>query len=193
MRTVLERRQPDLQLVADHIHDRHNASALLRTADAFGLTTVNLLYETQEPPELSAGVSGYTNKWLRLRTFNRIESCIESLRDEGLRILATVVDERAQSYLEIDWTQPSALVLGNEKSGCSHKLRELADSWVVVPMQGMAQSLNVSVAAGIMLGEAFRQRLRAGAYKPHWDNERARNYQEWIDRDRAKRLRKSSG
>ena len=63
------------------------------------------------------------------------------------------------------------------------------DGWVVVPMQGMTQSLNVSVAAGIILGEAFRQRLAAGAYEPHWDEARARGYEAWVQRDRAKRLR----
>jgi len=189
MRSVLERRQPDLQLVVDHIHHRHNAAALLRTADAFGLSTVNLVYERDEPPELSAGVSGYAKKWLRLRTFDRVEDCVATLRAGGMRILATVVDERARSYLEIDWTQPSALVLGNEKDGCSPALREAADGWVVVPMQGMAQSLNVSVAAGIILGEAFRQRDAAGAYEPRWDRERARRYEAWIQRDRRRRLR----
>lgn len=183
LRAVLERRQEDLQVVLDNLHDSHNASAVLRTCDGFGVGTVHLLSTDNPLPEISKGVSGYTRKWLEMPSYKSTRACVSVLKAEGLRIVATHVDDSARSYLEIDWTEPVALVLGNEHRGCTEEMLAEADERVKVPMQGMAQSFNVSVSAGILLGEAYRQRMAAGRYEASWSEGKERLYQQWLERD----------
>lgn len=183
LRDVLERRQDDVIVVLDNIHDPHNASAVLRSADAFGVARIALLYTTQEMPELSKGVSGYTRKWMDIERYQDTEACIDALRAEGVRIIATNVQEDACSHLETDWTHPVALVLGNEHEGCSAEMRAAADATVAIPMVGMAQSFNVSVAGAIILAELYRQRAGAGMYRPEWNSAKEALYRSWLARE----------
>ncbi len=195
MREVLARRQFDLQVVVDHVHDPHNASAILRTSDGFGVSTINLLYQREEFPEISAGVAGYAKKWLTIRRFEAASEMVEALHAEGLRVYATNLEPGSLDYREVDWTQPSAVVFGNEHRGCTQEVIDLADASVLIPMQGMAQSFNVSVSAGIVLSEAFRQRAEAGRYPSPWDEQRQAMLDEWLAREdrAARRLSGASG
>ena len=87
------------------------------------------------------------------------------------------------SAWEIDWTRPIALAVGNEQRGCSAELIAAADRTVASPMQGMAQSFNVSVAAAVVLGEAFRQRQAAGRYAASWSDEKEAILRAWLARE----------
>ena len=183
MRDVLSRRQFDLQVVIDHVRDPHNASAILRSSDGFGVQNIALLYEEGEFPEISEGVAAYAKKWLSIRKFQDAPSMVRTLKGEGVRIYATNLDPDSLDYREVDWTRPSAVVFGNEHRGCSQEVIDLADASVLIPMQGMAQSFNVSVSAGIVLAEAFRQRSDAGLYSAPWDGSREAMLTEWVDRE----------
>ena len=97
----------------------------------------------------------------------------------------------AIDYHEIDWTSPSALVLGNEKRGCSEELLAAADTRIKIPMLGFAQSFNVSVATGIILAEVARQRQNMGLLEPSWDSAKQRILDYWIAREEAREQRKS--
>jgi tRNA (guanosine-2'-O-)-methyltransferase len=185
MRQVLARRQPDLHVVVDNIHDPHNAAAILRTCDGFGAATVNLLYGAQEPPELTAGVSVKAHKWLELRWFVDPRECLQALHDDGIRLLATHIDDSAVDFREIDWTLPTAVAFGNEHRGCTDELLKLADGTIQIPMVGMAQSFNVSVSAAIVLAEAARQRAAAGMYEPRWAEWHERQLRKWIEREES--------
>ncbi len=187
MRRVLERRQRDLHVVIENVRDPHNASAILRTADGMGFDRIDLLYTEQEMPEISKKVSGHTRKWMLIRTFDDTAACFDTLRAEGLRVYATHLDEGAVDYRTIDWTQPSAVVFGNEHAGCAPDVLEAADARVYMPMLGMAQSYNVSVSAAVLLAEVQRQRQVAGMYEPTWDEEREARLAAWIARDEARR------
>ena len=81
-----------------------------------------------------------------------------------MQVLATNLAPGTIDYREVDWTQPHAVVFGNEHRGCTPEMIALADANIAIPMLGMAQSFNVSVSAGIILAEAFRQRSAAGMY-----------------------------
>lgn len=192
MREVLARRQFDLQVVVDHVRDPHNASAILRTSDGFGLATVNLLYEDHAFPDVSEGVAGYAKKWLTLREFSAPAIMVRALRAEGLRVYATNLAPDSLDYRQVDWTQPSAVVFGNEHRGCSQEVIDLADASVLIPMQGMAQSFNVSVSAGIVLSEAFRQRSEAGMYAAPWDTQRQAMLDEWVARELRRERRQEA-
>ena len=186
LRAVLSRRQDDLHVVLDNVHDPHNASAVLRTCDGFGVGTVHRLSTDNSFPEISKGVSGYTQKWLSLRDYRSTFDCIESLRSLGLRIVATHISRGSKSHLEIDWTIPTAVVLGNEHRGCTEDVVSMADEQVCVPMQGMAQSFNISVAAGVLLGEAWRQRFTSRYFPVHWTEKKEELFQLWLEREQEK-------
>ena len=182
MRWVLERRQLDLELVLDNLWDRHNVSAIVRTADGLGVGAINLLYWLERFPRISAGVSGFSKRWTKLRRYDAVAPCFDELRSRGLRILATTMED-ATSYLDVDWTRPTALVMGHERDGCSQEVLDGVDGRVTIPMPGFAQSFNVGVAAGIILSEAARQRRAAKRYEPCWDDVRQETMDRWISRE----------
>jgi len=187
MREVLERRQPSLAVVLENVHDRHNASAVMRSCDAFGVGAVHLLYTEEAFPRVADGVAGHARRWLALERWEDRAACTTALRERGIALYATAPGPGAVPHTEIDWTKPAAIALGNENRGCSAELLAAADARVWVPMRGMVESLNVSVAAAIVLAEAARQREAAGMYEPRWDDERERTLNAWLDRERRER------
>jgi tRNA (guanosine-2'-O-)-methyltransferase len=162
--SVLTRRQPDLTLVMENIHDPHNVSAMLRTADAVGIHEVHLVYTTQKFPRIGSKSSSSANKWIGRRKFHTIPECYDALRREGFQILATRLDESAKQLYSFDLTKPTAFVFGNEHAGVTDEAAQHADATVYIPMMGMIQSLNVSVACAVTVYEALRQRMAAGLY-----------------------------
>lgn len=161
---VLSLRQPDLTIVMENIHDPHNVSAMFRSADAVGIHQVQLVYTTQKFPRIGSKSSSSANKWITKRKFPSVEECYTSLRKEGYRILATRLDEHAKNLYDCDLTAPTAFVFGNEHAGVTDDAAAQADETVYIPMLGMIQSLNVSVACAVSIYEALRQRLRKGMY-----------------------------
>lgn len=184
MREVLERRQPGLAVVLENVHDRHNASAVIRSCDAFGVGAVHLLYTEEAFPRVADGVAGHARRWLDLERWDDRAACTAAMRERGIALYATAPGPGAVPHTEINWTKPSAIALGNENRGCSVELLAAADARVWVPMRGMVESLNVSVAAAIVLAEAARQREAAGMYEPRWDDERERTLGAWLARER---------
>lgn len=168
--SVLSKRQKDLTLIIDNIHDPHNVSAILRSCDAFGVHKIHLYYTTEQFPELGKKSSASARKWVEREKHTDAKSMIESLTREGFRIIRTGFSEKAKSILEYDLTEPVAIILGNEHRGLSPELMELVDDELYIPMQGMVESLNVSVAAAIILYESWRQRWVKGMYdRPSFD------------------------
>lgn len=161
---VLRQRQPDLTVVMENIHDPHNVSAMLRSCDAAGVVQVQLVYTKEEFPSIGKKSSASAAKWIDQRKFRTAQECVETLRAEGFTVLATHMAARSVSLFELDLTRKVALVFGNEHRGVSDEFAELADSNFLIPMHGMIQSLNVSVACAVTLYEAVRQRERQGGY-----------------------------
>ena len=162
--SVLERRQPGLTVVMENIHDPHNVSAMLRSADAVGVMEVQLVYDKDEFPKLGKKSSASAVKWIARRKFSTVEECYGKLHEEGSLICATHLSKTACSLYELDLTKKVALVFGNEHRGVSEIAAKLADVNFQIPMAGMIQSLNVSVACAVSLYEASRQRLGSGMY-----------------------------
>lgn len=164
IKRVLGYRQPDLTVVVENIHDPHNVSAILRTCDAAGIAKVHLVYDQDSFPDLSKKSSASAIKWVETVKHSSIETCYESLHDKNYQILATAFSENAvDAYLK-DYTCNTAFVLGNEHRGVSEKACSLADGIIMIPMFGMIQSLNVSVATSVLVFEAVRQRQAKGYY-----------------------------
>ncbi len=164
IRQVLSRRQNDLTVVVENIHDPHNVSAIIRTCDAVGVFMINLVYTIEQFPDIGKKSSAGAMKWVYRRNFKNIDECYNTLRDEGFKIYTTKLSDEAKSLYELDLTEKVAFVFGNEHRGVSDEASEKADEIFMIPMFGMVQSLNVSVACAVTLYEALRQRLLSGHY-----------------------------
>lgn len=166
IKKVVQKRQKSLTIVLENIHDPHNASAIFRTADAVGIDRIYLVYNTNEFPKIGRITSGSAVKWIERIKFDNIEVCLKQLKDAGYKIFSTYMDKKGDnlSLYDLDLTGKTALVFGNEKEGVSEETKGLSDANFLIPMNGMVQSLNVSVAAAVCLYEALRQREVKGMY-----------------------------
>lgn len=166
IRAALRRRQPDLTVVLENVHDPHNVSAILRSCDAVGILRAHAVYTIEEPPlgAFARQTSASAAKWVEVERHSSIAACCECLRANGFTILATSIHAESRALYDWDLVRPVALVFGNEMRGVSEEAIALADGSVEIPMSGMVQSLNVSVACAVCLYEAFRQRMAAGDY-----------------------------
>lgn len=184
LKESLKQRQWGLRVVLENIHDPHNVSAIFRTCDAVGVPKVSLLYNLENFPKISKITSASASKWIDKEKFTSVDECYQSLRNEGFKIYATMLDENACSIYNIDFTEKSAVILGNEHRGVSKEFALKADKTIYIPMHGMIQSLNVSVAAAVCLYEAQRQRLEKGLYNSSelTDDEFNRILGEWAEK-----------
>lgn len=163
---VLDRRQPDLILVVDNVVNAHNFSALLRTADAAGVLYVHAIIPPDSSVSISKAVTQGAYRWLVIEKHREPRSCLRKLKEKGLQLVVTTLEgENILNHWQVDFTKPTAIVMGNERKGVSEASIEMADVKVKIPMFGMSQSLNVSVAFGIIVYEALRQRIKAGFFE----------------------------
>lgn len=187
---VLARRQPDLTVLAEQLQKPRNFSAIVRSCDAVGINEVHAV-----PGETGLSIHWNTSqgaeKWVRVRAHDTLEAACGHLRAGGLQLVAANLSEAAEDYRDIDYTQPTALLVGTELFGVSAAALAMADRQVRIPMRGMTQSLNVSVACAIVLYEAMRQRERAGYYeRPRLDREIWRRQRfEWLQPSLARYCR----
>ncbi|MET3059356.1 tRNA (guanosine(18)-2'-O)-methyltransferase TrmH [Serratia marcescens] len=161
---MLATRQPDLTVCLEQVHKPHNVSAIIRTADAVGVHQVHTVWPTTRMRTLVSSAAG-SNSWVSVKTHRTIGDAVGHLKAQGMQILATNLSARAVDFREVDYTRPTCVLLGQEKTGITEEALALADQDIVIPMIGMVQSLNVSVASALILYEAQRQRQNAGLYR----------------------------
>ncbi|WP_261444550.1 tRNA (guanosine(18)-2'-O)-methyltransferase TrmH [Serratia grimesii] len=161
---MLATRQPDLTVCLEQVHKPHNVSAIIRTADAVGVHQVHAVWPTTRMRTLVSSAAG-SNSWVNVKTHRTITDAVTHLKSQGMQILATNLSDRAVDFREVDYTRPTCILLGQEKTGITEEALRLADQDIVIPMIGMVQSLNVSVASALILYEAQRQRQNAGLYR----------------------------
>jgi tRNA (guanosine-2'-O-)-methyltransferase len=175
-----------LTVVLENVHDPHNVSAILRSCDGVGMLRAHAVYSIEEPPPgaFARQTSASAAKWVEVQRHGSLADCYTWLREEGFSILVTGVGPDSQALYDWDLRQPIALVFGNEMRGVSSEARTMADGAMHIPMAGMVESLNVSVACAVCLYEAFRQRAAAGDYAfPKLDPDRLRTLEEdWLRR-----------
>jgi tRNA (guanosine-2'-O-)-methyltransferase len=178
---VLARRQPDLTVLAESLHKPRNFSAIVRTCDSVGVNSLHAV-----PGENGLAIHWKTSqgaeKWVDVQTHDSVPSSCAHLKKQGFRLVAANLSDSAKDYRTLDYTLPTALVVGTELFGCSAEAISLADEEIMIPMMGMTQSLNVSVACSIVLYEAMRQRQEAGQYEAmRLDDETSRRQRfEWL-------------
>ena len=184
IKKVISQRQQSLKVVMENVHDPHNVSAIYRTCDSVGIPKVSLLYNSEEFPKISKVSSSSANKWVESERFSDTKECYDNLHKEGFKIYASLLSENAVDIYSIDMTEKVALVFGNEHRGVSDEAANLADEVFYIPMRGMIQSLNVSVATAVTLYEAQRQRALKGMYeKSELDKDQFDNrVDEWCEK-----------
>lgn len=161
LRTVLDQRMADLSVVLEHVDKPHNLSAILRSCDAAGVLEAHVISLRGRMPTFNDTALG-SQKWVNLRSHGDSAMALAELKQQGFRLVGTHLGVEAIDYRDCDFTGPTAFVLGAEKWGLSDAAAGLVDQAVFIPMRGMVQSLNVSVAAATLLFEALRQRRAAG-------------------------------
>jgi len=160
---MLDRRQPDLTVCMEGVHKNHNLAAVVRTCDAIGVSDVHAVWKNEQM-RVSGGSAAGSQNWIDVHNYDNTEDAITELKKQQMQVLVTNLSDSAVDFREIDYTKPTAIILGQEKFGASETALELADQDIIIPMVGMVQSLNVSVACSVVLYEAQRQRQLAGLY-----------------------------
>ena len=178
---VLARRQPDLTVFAENLHKPRNFSAMVRNCDAVGINEMHVLADDDDV-RTHWNTSQGAEKWMHIQTHSNAEDACTQLKSSGFQLVAAHLSDTAMDYRDIDYTQPTALVLGTELFGVSDITLSFVDQQISIPMMGVSQSLNVSVACAIVLYEAQQQRQAAGMYKKcRLDDETLRRQRfEWL-------------
>jgi tRNA (guanosine-2'-O-)-methyltransferase len=161
LKAVLDRRMGDLTVLLEHVEKPHNLSAILRSCDAVGVLEAHAVCLSGRLPTFNSTAQG-SQKWVPLQLHSSSAEALQALKGQGFRVYGTLLSATAIDYRACDFTGPTAFVLGAEKWGLSPEAAALVDQAVMIPMQGMVQSLNVSVATAMLLAEALRQRQAAG-------------------------------
>jgi tRNA (guanosine-2'-O-)-methyltransferase len=163
LRRALLRRQTDFTVLADGVNKSHNVSAILRTADAVGIHRMHAVSATGAMRRHHM-IAGGVKSWVDLTLHASIEHAIAELRSGGWRLVVAHAGAGSRDFRSIDYTAKTAVVVGAELVGPSSAALAAADALVAIPMQGLGTSVNVSVAAAVILFEAQRQREAAGLY-----------------------------
>ncbi|MGB5190717.1 TrmH family RNA methyltransferase [Robiginitalea sp.] len=156
---ILSKRTRFLTVALEDVYQMHNASAVIRSCDAFGLQEAHLI-EGRFGRRLDKNIAMGAQQWVDIHRHQNSKACMDALRTRGYRIIATVPRVDAQPMSEFKLETPAALFFGTEKEGLSPEVLAEADGAVYIPMYGFTKSLNVSVAAAILLQD-LRGRLNA--------------------------------
>lgn len=155
---VVSKRTYDVIPVLDGLYDKGNVSAAMRSAEAMGLQEFHVI-ESGEKFKASSRVAQGSDKWLDVYKWKKVDPCVGYLKEKGYKLIATHLDASVP-ISDIDFTQKTAIVFGNEKDGVSKEILEACDQRVVIPMQGFTQSFNISVAAAMSFYHVYLSRVQ---------------------------------
>ena len=193
---TLKRKQPSLEVFLDNVDSSQNMSAIIRSCDGVGVLHFYYANHEDKDTKIHKTITQGSHHWLyreRVDSAKKV-AFLEAKQAEGFQIVVTHLSEKSIAYREVDYTQKTMLVMGNEQVGTSPEVLTLANEVVLIPMRGMAQSLNVSVATALLLYEAERQLSDAGYYEQEQLSvERQEEIKfEWIHRDLITRRSKGT-
>jgi tRNA (guanosine-2'-O-)-methyltransferase len=151
---VLEERTNHMTLVLEDVYQTHNFSAVLRSADIFGIQTTSFI-ENRNKYKISEDVSMGSTQWLTLNRYQKHENntmaCLTDLKAQGYKIVATSLHKNSVSLEDLDVSKPFALVFGTELTGITKDVEDMADEFVKLPMYGFTESFNISVCAALCM------------------------------------------
>lgn len=177
-REILSQRTRYLTVALEDVFQLHNASAVVRSCDVFGIQDAHLI-EGRFGQRLDKNIALGAQKWVDLHRYDSSETCVENLRDLGYRIVATSPHASSYTPLDLPLDQPVALFFGTEKEGLSAQLLAQADLHLTIPMAGFTESLNISVAAAIVLYDLTRRLKASGTPWQLSDSEILEKRMDW--------------
>jgi tRNA (guanosine-2'-O-)-methyltransferase len=191
---ILTRNQPTLQVMLENVHNSQNLSTIIRTSDAVGVLDIYYSSKENETLRIHKTITQGAHRWThrhRIQDGHTVRF-LQEKKKEGFQVVVTHLEERAVSFREVDYSKPTLIVMGNEKEGVSDEVIAEATDVIVIPMEGMVQSLNVSVATALILYEAQRQLENAGRYaSPQISLEKREAIKaDWVYRDTIARRSK---
>ena len=179
IKNVLNCRMKNLSVLVEAVNKPHNLSAILRTCDAAGVFEANFICEKDKVKTFNSTAQG-SQKWVKLNNHETIISAVSELKKKGFKLYGTTLNEKSTDYRNFDYSENTCFVLGAEKWGLSDQLISKVDESIFIPMSGMVQSLNVSVAASILLFEAIRQRESKGLLPLNGEGLSAEEYEKTL-------------
>ena len=179
IKSVLNRRIQDLTVLVEGVSKPHNLSAILRTCDAAGVFEANFICNKNEVKTFNSTAQG-SQKWVQLNNHSSSIDAAKKLKKKGFKLFGTTLNKKSIDYRKLDFTQNTCFILGAEKWGLSKDLISEVDECIYIPMYGMVQSLNVSVAASILLFEAIRQRDQVGLLPKNGEGIEQEKYQKTL-------------
>lgn len=180
---VISHRTGHIRLVLENLYQAHNASAVLRSCESFGIQHVHFI-ENKNHLRISDDVAMGSSNWLSIHrhkaTENNTSDAISELKKKGYRIVATTPHENDQTIDQLPVDKKLALVFGTEIDGISDDVYRQADEFVKIPMYGFTESFNISVCAALCMYE-LTTRMRKTV--PHYlldENEQTDVYLDWL-------------
>ena len=180
---VLEKRTRHFAVVLEDIFQPHNASAVVRTADIFGVQDVHAI-ENKYTNKVSRHVAKGSQKWITSKRYksdgDNTKICLDNLREKGYQIIATTPHNDSCLLQDFDVTKKSAFVFGVEAEGVSDFVKEQADGFLKIPMVGFTESLNISVAAAIVLQDVTTKLRNSDVDWQLSQEEKDELYYDWV-------------
>lgn len=155
---ILALRTNHFTVAIEDVFQMHNTSAVVRSCEVFGVQNAHLI-EQKYGKRLDSKIAMGAQKWVTTHRYNDTASCIETLKNQGFRIVATTPHLKATSLADFDISQKSAFFFGTEKLGLSQEVLQQADEYLTIPMVGFTESLNISVCVAIIL-QQLTEKLR---------------------------------
>lgn len=176
---VIAERINHMHIVLEDIYQAHNASAVLRSVDCFGIQNVHFI-ETRNFYKVSDDVALGASQWLTIHRHKNTRETLSSLKQQGFKIIATTPHKNDKTIYDFDVMQKFALVFGTEKEGISQDIFDMADEFVKIPMYGFTESFNISVCAAMCMNE-FSNKIRKQIPHPYLSEEEKQDiYIEWL-------------
>ncbi len=147
---VLKDRTRYIVPVLENISQPHNANAVVRTCDIFGVQDLYAI-ETEQRFQIHNTISKGATKWVNIHRYTSTKECLNSLKKDGYRIVVTTPHEKGKQLQDLTIDQKTALIFGTEITGISEEAVSMADEFVTIPMFGFTKSFNISVSVGIIL------------------------------------------
>ena len=183
---VLNERTRHFTVAIEDIFQPHNSGAVIRSCDVFGIQDIHVI-ESNYQFYASTQVAKGAQKWLDFSLYNKRHTnntldCISDLRSKGYKIIATTPHNDSCLLEDFDITQKSAFFFGVEKEGLSKDMMENADGFLKIPMVGFTESLNISVAAAIILQNLIEKLKKSNVNWQLTDLEKREKYLDWLQK-----------
>ncbi|SHF59584.1 tRNA (guanosine-2'-O-)-methyltransferase [Salegentibacter echinorum] len=178
---VLAQRTNHLTIATQDVYQLHNTSAVMRSCEVFGIQNLHVI-EERKPKNIQREIAMGSQKWTTINSYKSSEDCLASLRNKGYQIVATTPGTASTALSDFAIEKPSAIFFGTEKEGLSDNIISEADVQLKIPMFGFTESLNISVAAAIII-QSLTSRLRNSKIDWKLDEKEAKSiYFNWLQK-----------